>query len=192
MYPQVASNGWFAATTLQDLVDNGLLTEQEAKILPAAQNTMHDVAISWISEEMFAGVQKGVLAENLRCSMPTELRGWVGTLQGQLLINQPNLWAALMRLVCDLLIVMFVLGNPLTNFMYEIGPFQAYVFLFTVFQTVPYLCVHMLVRTLENPYQSNHDMFNTDSLIAWSERACFHYLRCKMSCRFPSQVFQSY
>ena len=54
--------------------------------------------------------------------------------------------------VCDLLVVMFVLGNPLHNFVYDVGCFQSYVFLFTVFQTIPYLCVHMLVRTLSNPY----------------------------------------
>jgi hypothetical protein len=38
--------------------------------------------------------------------------------------------------VCDLLVIMFVLGNPVVNFVYDMGCVQAYVFLFTVFQVV--------------------------------------------------------
>ena len=107
------------------------------------------------------------------------MAGSIGGIKGNLLTNQPNLWAALMRLVCDLLIVMFVIGNPATHFMYESGSFQFYVVLYTTCQTIPYLCVHMLVQTLSNPYNSHHDMFNTDSIISWGERACFTNLRAK-------------
>ena len=32
--------------------------------------------------------------------------------------------------------IMFVLGNPVVNFVYDMGCVQAYVFLFTVFQVV--------------------------------------------------------
>ena len=56
-YRALDSNGWFAALTVEDLVKNGLLTEEEAELLPAADNTMHDVVISWISDEMFAGTR---------------------------------------------------------------------------------------------------------------------------------------
>jgi len=84
-----------------------------------------------------------------------------------------------MTLVCDLLIVMFVLGNPFSHFIYEMGPFQLYAFLYTLIQTIPYMCANMLVKTLSNPYKGHHDMFNTDSVIAWGERTCFANLRSK-------------
>ena len=39
-------------------------------------------------------------------------------------IGQPNLWAALMRMVCDLLVAMFVVGSAFDSFLYQLGPFQ--------------------------------------------------------------------
>jgi hypothetical protein len=41
------------------------------------------------------------------------------------------------------------------------------------------MCANMLVKTLSNPYKGHHDMFNTDSVIAWGERTCFANLRSK-------------
>ena len=43
------------------------------------------------------------------------------TLQDQLIVNQPNLWAGLMRFVCDLLILMYVVGNPFYRFVSELA-----------------------------------------------------------------------
>ena len=118
-------------------------------------------------------------AAQRRQQLTLETAGGLGTLSANLIVNQPNLWAALMTLVCDLLIVMFVIGNPFTHFIYEMGPFQLYAFLYTLFQSIPYMCAHMLVQTLANPYEGHHDTFNTDSVIAWGERTCFTNLRCK-------------
>ena len=36
-------------------------------------------------------------------------------------MNQPNLWAGLMRFVCDLLILMYVVGNPFYRFVSELA-----------------------------------------------------------------------
>ena len=43
------------------------------------------------------------------------------TVQDQMLVNQPNLWAGLMRFVCDLLILMYVVGNPFYRFVSELA-----------------------------------------------------------------------
>ena len=188
LYKTVQNQGWFGALTLQDLVENGLLTQQETLELSTPSIAMHEVVITWISDEMYSGVQQGLLCETLRSTLPAEIRGWMGAVSASALVNQPVLWSALMLLVCDLLVLLFVLGNPLASFMYEVGPFQSYVFFFTVLQTVPYLCVHMLVKTLENPYQGSHDMFDTAALVAWSERSTFNFLRSKLSRRLKSQV----
>jgi hypothetical protein len=99
------------------------------------------------------------------------------------MIGQPNLWSALMKFVVDLLILMFVFGNPFTAFMYEQGPFQAYVVVFTFLQCIPWLCASKLVTTLSTPYKSSHDQFHTDALVAFSEQVTYHNLRCSFN--FP-------
>ena len=86
-----------------------------------------------------------------------------------------------------MLVAMFVLGHLFINFMYDgaTGPFQMYALLFITFQAIPYLCTHMLVNTRADPCTGHesgqHDMFNTDSLVAWAESVCFTNLRCKFS-----------
>jgi len=185
-YRQHAPSPWFQELTLQDLIECGLLTREEGAAIEPAQNTMHELVCSWVSTEMFDGCEKGLLSKSLIVVMPTNIRGCIGGIKGNLLTNQPNLWAALMRLVSDLLILMFVIGNPAAHFMYESGSFQFYVVLYTTCQTIPYMCIHMLVRTLADPYKSHHDMFNTDSVIAWAERACFTNLRARFHSRDDS------
>ena len=183
VYKYIAINPWFEEMTLQDVIDCGLLTKHEASLIAPSEGTKHELLVSWISKEIFDGVKDGLLSHELcpAIMLPTHLRGAMGALTGNLLTNQPNLWAALMRLVCDILVIMFVFGNPFINFMFEAGPFQIYAFLFTTFQAIPYLCAHILVKTLADPYTGQHDMFNTDSLVAWAESVCFTNLRCKFS-----------
>jgi hypothetical protein len=84
--------------------------------------------------------------------MATTIRGSVGTLRAHFDENQPNLWAALMKFVCDLLILMFLFGNPFINYLHKLGPVQFYVIVFTAFQTIPWLCSSAIVSCLANPY----------------------------------------
>jgi len=178
-YKQHCPSPWFKAMALQDLVEVGLLTAAELPFLERMESSKQEVLVSWVAKEMFEGIDSGLLVPSLRVEKTNDVRGGLGTLSANLIVNQPNLWAALMTLVCDLLIVMFVIGNPFTHFIYEMGPFQLYAFLYTLFQSIPYMCAHMLVQTLANPYVGHHDTFNTDSVIAWGERTCFTNLRCK-------------
>ena len=160
-YKEFAPSPWFEAMTLQDLVECGLLTAAEVEHLTPMDNTKHELLVSWVAKEMFEGIEKGLLASALKVERTNDIRGNLGGISGNLITNQPNLWAALMTLVCDLLIAMLVIGNPFTHFLYK-GPIQYVVILYTFVQTLPYLCVHMLVQTLSNPYTGHHDMFNTD------------------------------
>ena len=66
----------------------------------------------------------------------TTLRGAIGGLHGQFGVNQPNLWSAHMKFVCDLLILMFIVGTPCQAFVYEVGAFQISVVVFTFCQVV--------------------------------------------------------
>lgn len=150
-------------------------------MLEPADNKMHEVVNSWILKEMFEGVNNGLLYSQLICNISVRIRGAIGTLKDAFASNQPNLWAALMKFVCDVLVFMFVFGTPITNFTYSMGYFQVYVVLFTVSLAMPFLCASHLVTVLSNPYTSDHDMFNTDALIASSERTAFQNLRCSFN-----------
>jgi hypothetical protein len=48
------------------------------------------------------------------------IRGAIMSLHDQFEVGQPNLWAALMKLVCDLLIMMFVVGSSFGSFLYQV------------------------------------------------------------------------
>ena len=80
--------------------------------------------MSWISREMFFGVKNDLLTSKLKCTLATSIRSSVGTFQAMFLQNQPNLWAALMKIVCDLLILFFVVGTAFQSFMYELRYLQ--------------------------------------------------------------------
>jgi len=98
-------------------------------------------------------------------------------LKDQFMQNQPNMWAALMRAVSDILIIMFVLGTPYMAFDYNNGYFQSRVVVFACLQTLPWLCTSTIVQALQNPFTSDQDMFNSDALIASSEKTAFANIR---------------
>eukprot|EP00961_Rhodomonas_salina_P300649 3939982-Rhodomonas_salina.1 len=83
-----------------------------------------------------------------------------------------------MKLVCDLLVGMFIFGAAFSSFLYQLGPLQVYVLVFAILLALPWLCAQKLVEVLNNPFSASHDMFNTDALVAWSERVTFINLRC--------------
>jgi len=87
-YRQHAPSRWFQEMTMQDLIECGLLTREEAAAIEPAQNTMHELLCSWVSAEMFEGCEKGLLSKQLIVVMPTNIRGirivwvWVGVGRG--------------------------------------------------------------------------------------------------------------
>jgi hypothetical protein len=175
-----SANVWFEHLEFKDFVTLGFLSQAELDLL---QSTCLDegeyikLLWTWLVKDLYAGVASGLLLTKQKYSGMASLRGHMQTWSGQFGISQPNLWAALMKFVCDLLILMFVLGSPFQHFAYFLGPFQYYVFIFTFLQAVPWLCASNLITCLNDPYKGHHDMFNVDALVAGVERDSFLYLR---------------
>ena len=88
----------------------------------------------------------------------------------------------------DCLIFMFVLGSSFENFPYQLGPFQYFAVIFSIFLAVPWLCAQRMVTVLEDPFKSRHDMFKPDALVAGAERTIFLNLRCGWDAGDPSSL----
>jgi len=59
-------------------------------------------------------------------------------------IEQPNLWSGMMKFVCDILIGMFVLGNPITSFLYENAvPIYMCIYIPICMYIYSYICVYI-------------------------------------------------
>jgi hypothetical protein len=97
---------------------------------------------------------------------------------------------AFVPLVNDCLISMFIYGSSFESFLYQLGPFQYYSALFSMFLALPWLCAQRMVTVLEDPFKTRHDMFNPDALVAGAERTIFLHLRCgwHAGCHEPSSA----
>ena len=171
-------NEWYSLLEMEDFTQLGLLTTDELAALNPAGNKMIEVLVGWIVRACRQGTSDGLLSSGPRFLDPSAIRGKVSAFNNSFILGQPNLWAALMKLVCDCLIFMFVLGSSFESFLYQLGPFQPYAVIFSIFLAVPWLCAQRMVTVLEDPFKSRHDMFNPDALVAGAERTIFFNLRC--------------
>jgi len=172
-------NPWFQLLELDDFVTLGLLTREEVAALRPSGGQMNEQLVSWVVRTAQEGFNANILPiESFRARDLSVIRGSLATLEAQFYVGQPNLWTALMKLVCDLLVGMFIFGAAFSSFLYQLGPFQVYVLVFAILLALPWLCAQKLVEVLNNPFSASHDMFNTDALVAWSERVTFINLRC--------------
>lgn len=171
-------NAWYKLLRMEDFETMGLLTAEEIRVLKPADNKMIEAMVSWILRDCLQAVEKNILTAGFKAMIVAKIRSEVSAFNNLFAVGQPNLWAALMKLVCDCLILMFVLGSSFESFLYQLGPFQTYCVVFSIFLSVPWLCAQRLVTVLADPFSSHHDMFNTDSLVANAERATFMNLRC--------------
>ena len=171
-------NHWYQHLTMEDFIALGLLTEAEVKALEPADTKMHEVVISWLLRTIVAGNKSGLLLLGPRAIDAFDIRTHVASLNEHVFIGQPTLWAGLMKLVCDILILMFTVGSSFENFNYELGFLQPYVIIFTIILASPWLCASQVVSILEDPFNADHEMFNTDAFVANAERTTFLNLRC--------------
>ena len=171
-------NRWYQLLKMEDFITLGLLTEDEIKVLVPADNKMHEVVVSWVVRLIVAGNENGLLCLGQRAFDPCDIRGKLGSFNDHFAVGQPNMWAALMKLVCDLLVLMFIAGSAFGSFLYKLGPMQFYVVIFSVLLALPWLCALRLLTLLEDPFNSHHDMFNVDSMVASTDRTTFLNLRC--------------
>ena len=81
-----------------------------------------DLVASWLAAELQAAMEGGVLRK--WPPMGWTINGARSLAEGLSQIelsSQPNLWSALMKIVVDLLILMYVVGLPVTTFSYGQG-----------------------------------------------------------------------
>ena len=180
-YGSLGKCPWFSEVSMQQLVALGLATEEEATLLEHTPSLFRmDTVVSWLSRDLQAGMRdgtldrasKGVLFQHL-----SHLRMWSADLAAITSTAQPNLWTALMRILLDLLILLFVVGSPFRFFLYDAGALQTNLVLCSFALVFPWVCVGTLIEWMQDPYTNVVDGFNPDGLVCWSERVIFTNMR---------------
>jgi len=193
---------WLHEVTLEDLIGIGLLHEDESRLLVSVASAAsaklgervrdygNDVdkattVLAWISAEL----QQAAFYKVTSGSFPKllgDMRKATLDFHHSFIINQPNLWATLMKFVVDSLVFLYVLSAPFTAFLFEAGCMQPFVFFSTFFLCLPYLCSSTLLERLNTPFPRNHDshnyhdVYNLDGLMCSTEKAVFSALRVQL------------
>ena len=180
-YGSLGKCPWFSEVGMHQLVPLGLATEEEASLLEHTPNLFRmDTVVSWICRDLQAGMRdgtldrasKGVLFQHL-----SHLRMWAADLAAITSTAQPNLWTALMSILLDALILLFVVGSPFRFFVYDAHAVQVNIVLCTFALVFPWVCVGTLIVWMQDPYTNVVDGFNPDGLVCWSERVIFTNMR---------------
>jgi len=165
-----------------DLVTLGLATDAEALTLEHTESCFRmDVTVAWISAALQKGMTDGLLHGASQSALYTHLshlRMWSANIGTITVTNQPNSWSSLMKIVVDMLTMLFVLGGPITSFDYKKHNFQWFAILYSSVGTFPWIAMGALIDRLHNPYRvGQFDAFNVDGIITWSERVLFTNMR---------------
>lgn len=182
---------WLQALSMDDFVVLGLLTDAEKQFIMASKNKMRDTGLAMLSAEIQLGLNHGLI--HTSCTVTcldqlARLRGKMAAYHDMFTVNQPNVFASLMFVVVDMLVYLFIVGSSYTMFVFELGCFQHYVFVFAAFLTLPWICCMDMINVVRDPYSSYADMFNVDSLMGSSEQVAFHNLRVRFD--FPVKEAQ--
>jgi len=104
-------------------------------------------------------------------------------------VQQPNSWTSLMRVVSDLLVLLFVLGSPLMSFDAE-SCMQPLATVFTIVLVFPLLSCNCILHTVNYPFMSqrDYDVFNTAGMLQITDRTLFTTLRAKFD--FPYDAYK--
>lgn len=196
-YGSIGKCSWFSQVSPHQLVLLGLATDEEASLLKHTPNLFRmDTVISWLCRDLQAGMRdgtldrasKGVLFQHL-----SHLRMWAADLAAITSTAQPNLWTALMKILLDVLVLLFVVSSPFRFFTYDAQAVQMFVLLCTFTLVFPMVCVSTLIVWMQDPYSNKVDGFNPDGLVAFSERVIFTNMRSafhseEARSRFPTSV----
>ncbi len=76
------SNRWFEALEWRDFIALGLLTAHETEILAAtALGNQRETLVNWVARDMYEGVKNGWICHKVKCTLATDIRGWIGGFQ---------------------------------------------------------------------------------------------------------------
>ena len=196
-YGSLGKCSWFSQVSPHQLVSLGLATEEEASLLEHTPNLFRmDTVAAWLSRDLQAGMRDGTLdraSKGVLFQHVSHLRMWAADLAAITSTAQPNLWTALMKILLDVLVLLFVVSSPFRFFTYDEGEVQMFVLLCTFTLVFPMVCVSTLIVWMQDPYSNKVDGFNPDGLVTWSERVIFTNMRAafhseEARSRFPSPV----
>ena len=179
-----ATNRWTSQLVKQDYVDLGLLTQAEADIIYKGQQKRNVVA-SLISALIASGCDEGLInplcyhnaLENL-----AELRIRGASILGKIETNKPNMWTLLMKILTDILILIYAVGAPFTALVHPAAfdCFQLWVILSSFFLVLPLLCANRVIELLNSPYNDQgplHDRYSVDCMLCCAEEQIFDTMR---------------
>ena len=196
-YGSLGKCSWFSQVSPHQLVSLGLATEEEASLLEHTPNLFRmDTVAAWLSRDLQAGMRDGTLdraSKGVLFQHVSHLRMWAADLAAITSTAQPNLWTALMKILLDVLVLLFVVSSPFRFFTYDAQAWQMFVLLCTFTLVFPMVCVSTLIVWMQDPYSNKVDGFNPDGLVTWSERVIFTNMRAafhseEARSRFPSPV----
>ena len=196
-YGSLGKCSWFSQVSPHQLVSLGLATDEEASLLEHTPNLFRmDTVVSWLSRDLQAGMRDGTLdraSKGVLFQHVSHLRMWAADLAAITSTAQPNLWTALMKILLDVLVLLFVVSSPFRFFTYDAQAVQMFVLLCTFTLVFPMVCVSTLIVWMQDPYSNKVDGFNPDGLVTWSERVIFTNMRAafhseEARSRFPSPV----
>ena len=196
-YGSLGKCSWFSQVSPHQLVSLGLATEEEASLLEHTPNLFRmDTVAAWLSRDLQAGMRDGTLdraSKGVLFQHVSHLRMWAADLAAITSTAQPNLWTALMKILLDVLVLLFVVSSPFRFFTFDEGEVQMFVLLCTFTLVFPMVCVSTLIVWMQDPYSNKVDGFNPDGLVTWSERVIFTNMRAafhseEARSRFPSPV----
>ena len=196
-YGSLGKCSWFSQVSPHQLVSLGLATEEEASLLEHTPNLFRmDTVAAWLSRDLQAGMRDGTLdraSKGVLFQHVSHLRMWAADLAAITSTAQPNLWTALMKILLDVLVLLFVVSSPFRFFTYDAQAVQMFVILCTFTLVFPMVCVSTLIVWMQDPYSNKVDGFNPDGLVTWSERVIFTNMRAafhseEARSRFPSPV----
>ena len=196
-YGSLGKCSWFSQVSPHQLVSLGLATEEEASLLEHTPNLFRmDTVAAWLSRDLQAGMRDGTLdraSKGVLFQHVSHLRMWAADLAAITSTAQPNLWTALMKILLDVLVLLFVVSSPFRFFTFDEGEVQMFVLLCTFTLVFPMVCVSTLIVWMQDPYSNKVDGVNPDGLVTWSERVIFTNMRAafhseEARSRFPSPV----
>ena len=196
-YGSLGKCSWFSQVSPHQLVSLGLATDEEASLLEHTPNLFRmDTVAAWLSRDLQAGMRDGTLdraSKGVLFQHVSHLRMWAADLAAITSTAQPNLWTALMKILLDVLVLLFVVSSPFRFFTYDAQAWQMFVLLCTFTLVFPMVCVSTLIVWMQDPYSNKVDGFNPDGLVTWSERVIFTNMRAafhseEARSRFPSPV----
>ena len=168
---------------LKDLVNFGLLTPNEVKILEVSHNKARDTLCAWLSSEVQEGLRNGRIDTTANAPLVhgiARFRGYMGALHDLFDFANPNSWASNMMLVVNTNIIIIALGLPWILYIQSTTMYVPWITIFAVFiSCVCYWTIIDMIIKLESCYEGEEDVINTDAFIAGSEQTAFALLRVR-------------